>query len=37
MKKISNEDKLIMVGYLGIALAYSILLVVKWNHLKQTK
>lgn len=33
--KISSEDKLILSGYLLIAVAYTVLFVVKVKHLKK--
>ncbi len=33
MSKISNEDKLLLVGYGSIALAYTILFFVKYKHM----
>jgi hypothetical protein len=33
MSKISNEDRLLLLGYGSIALAYTILFFVKYKHL----
>lgn len=37
MSKITTEDKMVLIGYAGIALAYTILFFVKYNHLKSIK
>jgi hypothetical protein len=34
MSKISNEDKLLLVAYGSVALAYAILFVIKVRHVK---
>ena len=33
--KMSNEDKLLLLGYGAIALAYGILFVIKYRHIKK--
>lgn len=35
--KMSNEDKLVMLGYLAIALAYTTLFIIKLKHAKHSK
>ena len=32
MKNISKEDKLLLIGYGAIAIAYSILFIIKMKH-----
>ena len=32
LKKISSEDKLLLVGYASIAVAYTILFFIKYKH-----
>lgn len=34
MKKIANEDKLLLVAYASVAIAYAILFVIKVKHVK---
>jgi hypothetical protein len=34
MTKISNEDKLMLVAYASVALAYAVLFVIKIKHVK---
>lgn len=35
MKKIANDDKLLLVAYASVAIAYAVLFVVKYKHLKE--
>lgn len=35
LNKMSNEDKLLLVGYGAIALAYGILFVIKYRHIQK--
>jgi hypothetical protein len=35
--KISTQDKIVLIGYAGIVVAYALLFVVKYNHLKHNK
>jgi hypothetical protein len=34
--KVTKEDKMVMIAYAGIAIAYTVLFLYKYNHLRKS-